>query len=146
MSYSSWHNYGYGVCTTPIQNVSLEQLESLLDKAPRLYNSILKWMDKHGVDTPTIEDYQQWMDHNYSYGITELLSEVINEAEQIPLTACDDYNCETYLIYQPSYPWNLKSNELLLTEEGLDDIYRTYIPLLTDEELVIEHQSAENGC
>jgi hypothetical protein len=32
-----------------------------------------------------------------------------------------------------------------LTEEGLDDIFRKYINILTDQEYGIDYQEAENG-
>ena len=34
MSYISWHNYGYGICTDDITERSIERLKNLLALAP----------------------------------------------------------------------------------------------------------------
>lgn len=39
MSYISWHNYGYGICTDDITERSIERLKNLLALAPE-FNEI----------------------------------------------------------------------------------------------------------
>jgi len=34
MSYSTWHNYGYGICTSDLKIDSVECIEELLKHAP----------------------------------------------------------------------------------------------------------------
>lgn len=34
MSYSTWHNYGYGICTSDLKIDSVERIEELLKHAP----------------------------------------------------------------------------------------------------------------
>ena len=65
--------------------------------------------------------------------------------DDISLTACDDSECRTYLIYQPRYPWQITEKERNLTEERLRDLFQRYVGMLTDEIIDIEYQSAENG-
>ena len=55
-------------------------------------------------------------DTDYGLGLAVILREAIQEIE---LTACDDFACRKFLIYQPSYPWNLSDMERNMTEDGM---------------------------
>ena len=35
MSYSTWHNYGYGICVDDINIQNVERLRALLELAPK---------------------------------------------------------------------------------------------------------------
>lgn len=61
------------------------------------------------------------------------------------VTACDDYDDRAYLLYQPSYPWQLTEADLALTEEHLVSVFRRYVGMLTDEEVEVAYQEVENG-
>ena len=74
-----------------------------------------------------------------------ILRRPIDEGEGLRLTACDDLECRTYLIYQPQYPWRITEKERDLTEERLRELFQRYVGLLTDEIIDIDYQSAENG-
>ena len=52
----------------------------------------------------------------------------------------------TYLIITPSYPWtSITKEEKNLTEEKAEKIFKTYISILTDEEIEIGYQDVHNG-
>lgn len=106
--------------------------------------------------------YTSW--HTYGYGIclsrlecdsmermqkllelAIILQNVIQEAEDIRFTACDDYNSEPYLLYEPSYPWNMPVQERNLTEEKLRQLLSKYVSILTDEVFEVDYCSVENG-
>ena len=70
---------------------------------------------------------------------------VIEEAEGITLTACNDCEGRKYLLYQPCYPWQLSDNTRELTQERLDTLFRKYVKMLTDEEVEVSYQEVENG-
>lgn len=70
---------------------------------------------------------------------------MIQEAEHVELTACDDYDGAEYLLFEPLYPWQIREEERFLTEEKIAKLLRKYIQILSDSVLEIEHQSVENG-
>lgn len=144
MSYISWHNYGYGICVTDIQNENVERLQAMLKLAPELDREIHAWFASCFITEPTWEDYEEF-DQDYMLGLATILRRTIEEVEGISLTACDDLECRTYLIYQPQYPWQITEKERDLTEERLRELFQRYVGLLTDEIIDIDYQSAENG-
>lgn len=64
MSYDSWHNYGYGICVTDIQNENVEQLQAMLKLAPELDREIHAWFASRSITEPTWEDYEEF-DQDY---------------------------------------------------------------------------------
>ena len=67
--------------------------------------------------------------------------QVIEEAEEIQMTACDDFDSVTYLLYSPSYPWQLKGDERDLTEEQLVQLFGRYVRILTDVPIDVDSYS-----
>ena len=146
MSYKTWHDYGYGVCTSTLaEDASFERLLNLFQKAPMIHDRFLKAFEKDGIVAPTHKDYLEALEEHFSYGITDLLVEAIHEGEGIWFTATSDFDGETYLIYQPSYPWNLGREELSLTQDDIDKILEEYISILTDEPIAPDFQDIANG-
>lgn len=84
--------------------------------------------------------------HIYDFGgLAEILYEVIKEVEEIDLLLCTDSGDKTYLIYTPSYPWTPKTEkEKELTEEKLENMFRKYLRIVTDEQLPVDYKSVEN--
>lgn len=144
MGFKTWHNYGYGIRVSDITEVPVERLKLLLERAPDFCKEIENWLLKNGIDHPTYGDYMEF-DDEYILGLATILSSVIEEAEHVHFTACDDFDGNDYLIYMPSYPWELSENECGLTEKRIEEILRKYVSILTDDELTICYQSAENG-
>lgn len=101
-------------------------------------------MRQHAIDKPTYENYMEY-DQTCMLGLASLLSDVIKEAEHVEFTACDSYDGDEFLIYTPSYPWEVSEEEHALTEERLQEILAHYVSILTDKELTIEYRSVENG-
>lgn len=146
MSYETWHDYGYGICTSTLaEDASFEGLLNLLYKVPTTYNRLLETFEKNGIDTPTHEDYLEALDGYSCYGITDLLVDAIHENEGIWFTATSDFEGETYLIYQPSYPWNLSREEMSLTQNDINEILEEYISILTDEPIAPDFWEIANG-
>ena len=144
MSHCSWHNYGYGICTNDFDITDVKRIENLIHLAPQYELQIHQKLIDREITEPTVDDYLE-LDEDYNYGIATILANVIHEAEDIWFTACNDYNCAEFLIYQPSYPWELQEKERNLTEESIRLIMVKYISLLTDQILTIEYHSVENG-
>lgn len=144
MSYSTWHVYGYGVCVSDIKAVSVERLQTLIHLAPKFECKIQNWFNECEISEPSVDDYLEF-DQDYMLGLATLLKEVIEEAEGVSFTACEDCSDKLYLFYKPPYPWNLSEKEKTLTEENIAEILCKYISILTDEEILIDYDSVENG-
>lgn len=144
MSYTSWHTYGYGICLSKLECNSIERMQKLLELAPKYYKSVQNWLREQHITKPDVDDILE-SDQEYHLGMATVLQSVILEAENIRFTACDDYNSETYLVYEPSYPWNMPEKERNLTEEILRCILGKYISILTDEVFEVDYCSVKNG-
>ncbi len=144
MSYHTWHNYGYGICTDELVIDSVERIEALLSLAPQYRAKIHDWFEDCEITEPTVDDYWEF-DQDYHLGIATIMREVIEEAEGVEFLACDDFDDKAYLVYPPSYPWNLRKGEESLTEEAIVKILSKYINIVSDTEVDIEYQSIGNG-
>ena len=144
MSYDTWHTYGYGICVSNIREPSAERIQNLLAMAPVLQKNIQEWLDECGISDPDYDDYMEY-DQDYRLGLATILKEVILEAENVELEACDSFEGKDYLLFCPNYTWNRTGQKQLKTEMDVADIFKKYISLLTDKPIDIDYQSVENG-
>ena len=144
MSYTTWHNYGYGICVDDIKTKDVARLEQLLAMAPKFSGGLHEWLSKSEITEPVWDDYMEY-DQDFCLGLATILKKVIEEAEEVQMTACDDFDSVTYLLYSPSYPWQLKGDERDLTEEQLVQLFGRYVRILTDVPIDVDYQSVENG-
>ena len=80
MSYSTWHNYGYGICVDDIKEQNVGQLQELLKLAPELEQKIQGWLSELAITEPDWDDYMDF-DQDYYLGLATILQQVIEEAE-----------------------------------------------------------------
>jgi len=144
MSYTSWHNYGYGIRVDDIACSDVERLEQLLALAPEFSAKLHRWLSENEITAPTWDDYMDY-DQDFYLGLATILKEVIEEAEGIPITACDGEDSVAYVLYQPNYPWELADRERNLTEQQVAEIISRYVRVLTSEPIEIDYQEVENG-
>lgn len=144
MSYSTWHNYGYGICVDDINTQNVERLRALLELAPEFKAKIEDWLSELDIKEPSWDDYMEF-DQDYCLGLATILKEVIAEAEGIDLTACDNYDSIAYLLYQPMYPWDMSESDRGLTKEKVAELFRRYASILTDTPIEVDDQAVENG-
>lgn len=144
MSYCTWHNYGYGIITTKLDIDSVERIEALLSLAPDYRAEIHQWFEDCEITEPTVDDYLNF-DQDYNLGIATILRVVIQEAEKIEFLACDDCNCQRFLMYPPMYPWQIRENDRGMNQEKVEQILKKYVSIVSDTELDIDFQEAENG-
>ena len=146
MSYSTWNTYGLGVCvddikTTPERLLKLASLDkqTMLD-VEKYLNETLN--GEYKIEELTMEDFYclqgDFCEHDVSY----VLSRVIKE---IPVFYVDDYDGVPYILYCPTYPWNMTEDEFGITECKVKEIFQKYISILTDDIVNIEYQNVENG-
>ena len=144
MSYSTWHNYGYGICTSDLKIDSVKRIKALLKYAPKYRKEIRDWFTECEISKPTVDDYLDF-DQEYHNGIAAILQAVIKEATGIEFSACDNFDCMRYLIYMPSYPWNMTERDKSITKDELDEALKKYVSIVTDSKLDIDFQEIENG-
>ena len=53
MSYSTWHNYGYGICVDDINTQNMERLRALLELAPKFKAKIEDWLSELDIKEPS---------------------------------------------------------------------------------------------
>lgn len=144
MSYHTWHNYGFGICTDKLETADVSRIQALIHHAPKYEKQAEELLLERGISVPEADDYLE-LELTGCYGIASILEGVIMEAEGLQFTACDDYNSTNYLLYMPAYPWNLQPKEHRLTEDDVRLIFAKYTSVLSDEVLEITYQSVENG-
>lgn len=144
MNLQTRHDYGYGICVGEIREHSVERLKKLLELAPKTNAEVQSWFSRQMIADPSWDDYMRY-DEVYNLGLVTFLKLVIQEAEGIELTACDDFEGVPYLLYQPSYPWNIPDSERNLTEDTLTAIFQRYVGILTDDAISVDHQSVESS-
>ena len=143
MSYKTWHTYGIGFCvddiqTTPERLLRLAELdEETLLKVQNYISNI-----EDDFDELTIEDFDDLEGDFCERGVSYVLSKVIKE---IPVIYVDDYDGTPYILYCPTYPWNLTESEVGLTRDKVEEIFQNYIDILTDDIVNIDYQEVENG-
>lgn len=145
MSYQTWHIYGYGICVSDIDCDSVEKLQALIHMAPKFEKAVNEWLSSNEIESPSWEDYMEY-DEDYCLGLATFLKEVILECEGIELTACDDFDGYKYLLLEPAYPWSIDEQYLKeITKERIEEIYGRYVSILTDQEILVDYYSPENG-
>ena len=142
MSYQIYITYGYGICVSDLKEPTLKSITDIISVAPIYRKSILDVLNNK--DNPTIDDVYELLEYEH-LGIAEILVEVIQECENVELTACDDFDGKTYLVYEPCYPWNLPESDRNITQNTIECIIKKYVSMYTDESLEFDYQCVENG-
>ena len=148
MSYHSWTTDGYGVCVDDIETTA-EKLLALAALKPAVLEDVRKYLNwlfeedgGYSDEDLTIDDFDDLEGEYCERGVAYVLYQVIDE---IDVVYADDYNGTPYILYCPSYPWNLKEEEKNLTMEDVKNIFNKYISVLTDKPVIIDCYSVENG-
>ena len=145
MSYHTWTVDGYGICTNNIETTK-ERVEKLLQLAPKFNNTIQTWFKESEIENPELDDYLEY-DEDWNSGVAYLLQQVIEEVENVRLDIAEDFDSYYYLMIRPTYLWTTltKEEKELDSEEKVNDLFRKYVGILTENEVTIEYQSVENG-
>ena len=146
MSYSTWTTYGFGVRVSDIKTTP-EKLLKLASMNPAALDDIdIRFTElfdgEYKTEDLTMEDFEELEGDYCESGIAYVLNQVINE---IPIEVADDFDGNWYILYCPTYPWRLQGNEIDLTEDKVEEIFKKYISVLTDEYVEIGYQEVENG-
>ena len=114
MSYSTWTDYGYGVCVDNI-NTTPERLLKLAAQKPEVLKEVRDYLDEYfgepyKDEDLTMEDFEELEGDYCERGVAYVLYHVIPNDELL-VTYTYDYNGTPYILYTPSYPWSMKENE-----------------------------------
>ena len=148
MSYSTWTDYGYGVCVDNIKTTP-ERLLRLAELNPNVLKEVRDYLDdyfgeSYNDEDLTMDDFKELEGDYCERGVAYVLYHVIPNDELL-VTYTSDYYGTPYILYMPSYPWRLKEDEKNLTEDDVREIFAKYIRIITDEPIVINYYSVENG-
>lgn len=147
MSYKTWTTYGFGFCVYDIDTTPQKLLELAAIKPDVLQNVreyLNEYFDGESYNDAdlTMEVFDDLEGDYCERGLAYVLYHVIDD---IVIEYVDDYDGVPYILYLPSYPWNLKGNEYNLTAEKVEEIFNKYIDILTDKPVTIDYYSVENG-
>ena len=146
MSYHTWTTYGFGFCVDDIETTP-EKLLKLAMLDDKTFLSVVHYLDErfdgeYKISELTMEDFCDLEGDFCERDVAYVLRNVIKE---IPIVYADDYNGTPYILYCPTYPWNITDTEVGLTEEKVEAIFSKYIEVLTDDVIVVDWQAVENG-
>ena len=147
MSYKTWTTYGFGFCVDDIDTTPKKLLE-LAALRPKVLEDVREYLNdyfdgkEYYDDELAMEDFDELEGEYCERGVAYVLYQVIDD---IVVEYVDDYNGTPYILYLPSYPWNMKENEYNLTPEKIEEIFDKYINILTDKPVIIDYHSVENG-
>lgn len=151
MSYETWSTNGLGICVSDILqdvNLTTEKVLKLAAMEPSIEKTVKEYIDEFckandiSFDEFEIDDFDELEGAFCERGITFILSNVITE---IPVVWADSYSADDYILYCPSYPWTMQSNEKNLSEKDVVEIFRKYVNILTDLPIVVDYYDVQNG-
>ena len=150
MSYHVWSTNGFGICMDCI-NTTEEKLLQLISMAPSFKDEYTEWAESmngegESIEEATLGELLEWED-DYGYsGLAPIMRAVLEEKENIRFVVAEGFNGAQYLLFEPFYPWSdVSPEESGATEEGVAEILRKFVKVLTDEPIDVEYYSVECG-
>ena len=147
MSYRTWTVHGYGICVDDIETTA-EKLLNLASTNNDVLKDVREYLDEiypNGYNDKdlTIDDFNELEGDYCENGIAYVLYQVIDN--DIPIEFAYDYYGVQYILYTPTYPWFMIDADKTLTEEDVENMFKKYVKILTDEDINIDYYSVENG-
>ncbi len=150
MSYTIWHDYGYGINTDKIET-TFDKILDFVCLAPN-YKKVFEEYMKHDIEelkklNLTMNDFEEML-YNADSPLSSIIASVIYELEDITLTVCSEYDISNFCLFSPKYIWKMTNNERALTEDGVKQLFAKYVAHLTNqtlEDLDYGYQEVENG-
>ncbi len=146
MSYHCWTTDGFGFCVDDIHTTPkrLMELAAMNEEVLRRVEEYLN--EEHPgwtIESLNMEDFND-LEGNYGEtGLAHVLYKVI--FAELDVTVTSDFDNKYYILYEPSYPWNMPKNEENLTSDDVFKVFWKYISVVTDEYIFIDYRSVENG-
>ena len=144
MSYHTYHVYGYGICVDGIIIKSVETLRNLINLAPVYAAQVNEWLEINEIMEPTIQDLLDY-DEDENCKLASILKAVIYEVEGVWFSACNNFDGNYYLLYEPSYPWEMLETDKTMTRERVCEILQKYVSIIADNCPQVDYCGVENG-
>ena len=146
MSYMTWIVHGYGICVDDIKTTA-ENLLKLASMDKDVLKDVREYLDAiypNGYDDEelTLDDFNELEGDYCEHGVAYVLNQIIDD---IPVEFAYDYYGTQYILYIPTYPWFITDTDRTLTEEDVENMFKKYVKILTDEDINIDYYSVENG-
>ena len=147
MSYSTWIINGYGMCIDDIETTA-EKLLKLASMDKDVLKDVREYLDRiypngYNDEDLTLDDFNELEGDYCENGIAYVLYQVISN--NFPIEFAYDYNGTQYILYTPTYPWFMTDTDKILTKEDVENMFKKYVKILTDEDINIDYYSVENG-
>lgn len=135
--------YGCGLATWDLDKASPDRVRALIAYLPDYESEMKEKASKDGLDyealsteeltelKDTLEDAQ----FACGMGVADIIAEVVCRLEGITLTTCSDYEGNRFLLFVPSYPWQMTEREMRLSPEELEGVFEKYVKALSDKTL-----------
>lgn len=146
VSYHYWTTNGFGFCVDDIHTTPkrLMELAAMNEKVLRRVEEYLN--EEHPgwtIESLNMEDFNDLEGDCGETCLAHVLYKVI--FAELDVTVASDFDNKYYILYEPSYPWNMPKNEENLTSDDVFKVFWKYISVVTDEYIFIDYQSVENG-
>lgn len=151
MSFHTWSTNGFGICVddifkdvslTPKKFLELAAMEPSVLEIVQNYIDEICERDEISIEELDVNDFEELEGDYCERGLAFILYNVITE---IPVVYADSFGGDQYILYCPSYPWNMYDNERELSEENVVKIFEKYVKVLTDIPIKVDYYSVENG-
>ena len=149
--------YGYGIDASKLERdfikmnpdfeSAYDKIMMILDDAPMFREDYMEWLDDNMMELNEegIEFCFEW--EKFSKGLGEILKSIILEKFNLDLeNVYDEESGNYFLMFSPTYPWLLTSNEKVLTEDELKNIFNRYSMILCNYKVESGMVRAEYCC
>lgn len=160
MSQSTWINYGYGINANDIKldkEKVVEFINMIIEKSAskrvedwfitfKKENSEEEIEDMDVLDIlESFADYVNEFEGAYS-GLAFLIKDAIEGINDVDVLVCPDCTDNFYVLFQALYPWEevRDGTRNICHESEVHDLFWEYTKMLTDDEIDIDYQAAEN--
>lgn len=143
MSYHVYTIDGYGICNDWEDcETTRDRIEKLLDTTCELEE---RFHNSFGFEYSVEEVENEYESDSGYMGLFGLLCDAINEDSDIKFCVCDDFDGAYYILYTPTYPWNLGADEKRITEEDIKRFLWKYTTILFGHPFKVDYYRCENG-
>lgn len=131
MSYSTYHNYGYGFCVSRLNKTALERIEQTFD------------YDKNS------DDAFKYLSGYWDIWLQETVDYLNEKYESKSFIYSTDFDGDTYIMFAANYPWHSSEKDKSRTTAEIDEIFCEYMkPIVGNENFsisCIDYCDVENG-
>ena len=145
MSYNTWHVYGYGVQTP--DDVKIENLIRFCQKH-KVLNDFLKIIEDEKPEKTYDIVFEYEGRYSSCAAIASMIADAVEDETGVRLAAVTDYNDNSYLVFEPYYPWSEinEAEKKIKTKKDVEDLILPYLKELYEDDFpAFDYQEVFNG-